>query len=122
MHGNLRQAESTRPKNSKRKCTTRHINVFSFALIVILTGCSERKNVGVLIDSSCSVEGTVYLEQPIGSAYSAGYKITVNLSNVSKIDSAATVISSTFATTATLSTNYSLAFSASEIDPRMSYA
>jgi uncharacterized lipoprotein YbaY len=101
---------------------TRHINVFSFALIVILTGCSERKNVGVLIDSSRSVEGTVYLEQPIGSAYSAGYKITVNLSNVSKMDSAATVISSTFVTTATLPTNYSLAFNASEIDPRMSYA
>jgi putative lipoprotein len=103
-----------------------------FTLILLLTGCSKseektpaeviKQEVAVVTDSSQLVTGAIYPKQPIAPAGPAGYQVVVTLSDVSKMDVAATVIGSTSFTAKGFPVDYSIAFDASVIEAKMSYA
>jgi putative lipoprotein len=103
-----------------------------FALVLLLTGCNKseqtisaeapKQEVAMVADNYQLVTGVVYPKQPIAPAGAAGYQVTVTLSDVSKMDVAATVIASTSFTTSAFPVDYSIAFDASVIKSKMSYA
>lgn len=92
------------------------------ALVAMLQGCSISKDAKAKADNSRVVTGTIYTEQPIIPAGDLRYNTIVSLLDVSKMDVAATVVSSISFTNAAFPVDYTIAFSASAINPQGSYA
>lgn len=78
--------------------------------------------IGSLFTLILLLTGAIYPKLPIAPAGAAGYQVVVTLSDVSKIDVVATVIGSTSFTPKGFPVDYSIAFDASVIEAKMSYA
>jgi uncharacterized lipoprotein YbaY len=113
-----------------------------FTGLALLSGCSEAEKttpvdvvsqemevvaeatdveVVTVAEDSQIISGTIYAKQAIAPATGEGYNVKVVLADVSKIDVAATVISSTVFTTKHLPVKYSIAIDPTMIEPRISY-
>jgi uncharacterized lipoprotein YbaY len=113
-----------------------------FTGLALLSGCSEAEKttpvdvvsqemevvaeatdveVVTVAEDSQIISGTIYAKQAITPATGEGYNVKVVLADVSKIDVAATVISSTVFTTKHLPVKYSIAIDPTMIEPRISY-
>jgi uncharacterized lipoprotein YbaY len=113
-----------------------------FTGLALLSGCSEAEKttpvdvvsqemevvaeatdveVVTVAEDSQIISGTIYAKQVIAPATGEGYNVKVVLADVSKIDVAATVISSTVFTTKHLPVKYSIAIDPTMIEPRISY-